>query len=105
MWAELLPSLAAAGYRAIAVDLPGHGDAEPGRAPHSAVLETMDALEVERAALIGNSYGGAVAPRVGAGAPGRGAAPAVGSSPPPRGGPAAGLEAPGGAGGAPPGRG
>jgi pimeloyl-ACP methyl ester carboxylesterase len=72
MWAELLPELAAAGYRAIAVDLPGFGDAaDPGYAPHMAVLDTMDALGVERAALVGNSFGGAVALRVAAVAPDR----------------------------------
>jgi 3-oxoadipate enol-lactonase len=67
MWADLVPELAAAGYRAIALDLPGFGDAaERGYAPHMAVLETLDALEVERAALVGNSFGGAVALRVAA---------------------------------------
>ena len=61
----MLPSFAAAGYRAIAVDLAGFGDAaDPGYAAHASVLDTMDALDVERAALIGNSFGRAVALRV-----------------------------------------
>jgi len=95
MWAELLPSISAAGYRAIAVDLPGHGDAaaEPGRAPQSAVLDTMDALDVERAALIGNSFGGAVALRVAAVAPDRVTALALVSTPAPGVDPSAELEA------------
>jgi pimeloyl-ACP methyl ester carboxylesterase len=72
MWAELLPSIVAAGHRAIAVDLPGFGDAvDRAYAPHAAVLDTLDALELERAALIGNSFGGAVALRVAAVAPDR----------------------------------
>jgi pimeloyl-ACP methyl ester carboxylesterase len=94
MWADLLPSIAAAGYRAIAVDLPGYGDAvDPGSAPHSAVLDTMDALNVERAALIGNSYGGAVALRVAAVAPDRVAALVLVSAPAPGVEPSADLEA------------
>jgi pimeloyl-ACP methyl ester carboxylesterase len=94
MWADLLPSIAAAGYRAIAVDLPGYGDAaDPGCAPHSAVLDTMDALDVERAALIGNSYGGAVALRVAVVAPDRVAALALVSAPAPGVEPSAELEA------------
>jgi pimeloyl-ACP methyl ester carboxylesterase len=93
MWAELLPSVAAAGYRAIAVDLPGHGDAAPGHAPHSAVLDTMDALDVEHTALIGNSFGGAVALRVAAVAPDRVTALALVSAPAPGVDPSAELEA------------
>ncbi len=74
MWAGTLELLAAAGFRAIAVDLPGFGDApavagEP--APWTAVLETLDALGVERAVVVGNSFGGAVALRVAVVAPAR----------------------------------
>jgi pimeloyl-ACP methyl ester carboxylesterase len=74
MWAGTLPVLAAAGFRAIAVDLPGFGDApavagEP--ATWTAVLETLDELGVERAVVVGNSFGGAVALRVAVVAPAR----------------------------------
>jgi pimeloyl-ACP methyl ester carboxylesterase len=66
MWAEHLAWLADAGYRAVAVDLPGFGDA-PVAAGEQAewvhVLQTMDELSIERAALVGNSFGGAVALR------------------------------------------
>jgi pimeloyl-ACP methyl ester carboxylesterase len=93
MWDDLLPALAAAGHRAIAVDLPGFGDAsDPACAPHTAVLDTMDALEVERAALIGNSFGGAVALRVAAVAPDRVVAMALVSAPAPGVEPSAELE-------------
>jgi pimeloyl-ACP methyl ester carboxylesterase len=72
MWADLLPSIAAAGHRAIAVDLPGYGAAtDPKPAPHAAVLETMDGLDAERATLVGNSFGADVALRVAAVAPDR----------------------------------
>jgi pimeloyl-ACP methyl ester carboxylesterase len=73
MWTELLPELAAAGYRGIAMDLPGFGEAEitPDSVDHEAVLETMDALGVDRAVLVGNSLGGDVALRVAAVAPER----------------------------------
>ena len=67
MWREHLEPLADAGYRAIAPDLPGFGEAPvpPGpQAPWNDVLETMHALGVQRAALVGNSFGGAVALRV-----------------------------------------
>jgi pimeloyl-ACP methyl ester carboxylesterase len=62
MWREQLEPLARAGYRALALDLPGFGAAplaEGPQAPWTDVIETMDSLHVERAALVGNSYGGA----------------------------------------------
>ncbi len=72
---SLLPTvaaLAASGYRAIAVDLPGFGDSvKPIRAPYDApylaraVVALLDALGLERAALVGNSLGGRVALEVG----------------------------------------
>jgi pimeloyl-ACP methyl ester carboxylesterase len=73
MWTELLPQLAAAGYRAIALDLPEFGEAElvSESAPYREVVATMDALGVARAVLVGNSFGGAVALRVAAVAPER----------------------------------
>jgi pimeloyl-ACP methyl ester carboxylesterase len=94
MWAELLPELAAAGYRAISVDLPGFGDAsDRGYAPHAAVLDTMDAHDVERAALVGNSFGGAVALRVAAVAPDRVTSMVLVSAPAPDAEPSPELEA------------
>jgi pimeloyl-ACP methyl ester carboxylesterase len=73
MWAEHLEPLAAAGYRAVAVDLPGFGEAH-ARSPVAhweEVAATIEALGVERAALVGNSFGAAVALRVAAVHPGR----------------------------------
>jgi pimeloyl-ACP methyl ester carboxylesterase len=66
MWAVHLPLLAAAGVRAVALDLPGHGEAAvptDGRlsAPWSDVLETLDRLGQERFVLAGNSLGALVA--------------------------------------------
>jgi pimeloyl-ACP methyl ester carboxylesterase len=70
MWTEHLEPLAAAGRRAVAVDLPEFGEAENGDlAPWDAVLETLDALGIERAVLVGNSFGGGVALRAAAVAP------------------------------------
>lgn len=66
MWREHLEPIAAAGYRAIAPDLPGFGEAEvvPGeQAPWNDVLDTMASLGLDRAALVGNSFGAAVALR------------------------------------------
>jgi 3-oxoadipate enol-lactonase len=67
MWSEHLEPLADAGYRVVAPDLPGFGEAPitPGeQAPWSDVLALMDQLDIERSVLVGNSFGGAVALRV-----------------------------------------
>jgi 2-hydroxy-6-oxonona-2,4-dienedioate hydrolase len=58
-----LPALGRHGIRAIAVDLPGFGkseapDAASSASPKSFVLRFMDALGLERAALIGHSSAG-----------------------------------------------
>jgi pimeloyl-ACP methyl ester carboxylesterase len=74
MWTEHLEPLAGAGYRVVAVDLPGFGEAPVAQdedVPWRDVLETMDALGIDRATLVGNSFGGAVAQRVAAVAPER----------------------------------
>ena len=73
MWDELLAPIAAAGYRAIAVDLPGFGEA-PVPTEQSwwlDVVETLDALDAGPAVLVGCSFGGAVALRVAVIAPAR----------------------------------
>jgi pimeloyl-ACP methyl ester carboxylesterase len=67
IWDEQLAALAAAGVRAIRVDLRGCGESEPSDGP--ALMEALagdvagvlDALNVERAALAGHSIGGYVA--------------------------------------------
>jgi pimeloyl-ACP methyl ester carboxylesterase len=76
-------------HRVIAIDLPGSGDSvKPIRAPYDApwfartVVATLDALEIDRAHLIGNSMGGRVALETALGHPDRvervvGLAPAV----------------------------
>jgi pimeloyl-ACP methyl ester carboxylesterase len=72
MWREHLEPLAVAGYRAIAVDLPGFGEARVAsgeQAPWNDVLDTMAELRLDSAALVGNSFGGAVALRVAVVAP------------------------------------
>lgn len=69
MWAEHLEPLAAAGRRVVAVDLPGFGEAGAGEDPVAHwedVLETMDALGIGEAALVGSSFGAQVALRVAA---------------------------------------
>jgi 3-oxoadipate enol-lactonase len=75
MWNETLEVLAAAGQHAIAVDLPGYGDAglDASRpyAPWEDVLATLDNLSIEQAALVGVSAGGGVGLRLAAAAPGR----------------------------------
>lgn len=75
-WAEnfrpVMKPLAATGRRVVALDLPGFGESERPRAkvkyfgPDDAfyprfVIAAMDALGIERAHLVGNSMGGAVA--------------------------------------------
>ncbi len=67
MWREQLAPLADAGHRVLALDLLGFGEAAltPGpQAPWDDVIETIAGLGIERAALVGNSLGGAVALRV-----------------------------------------
>ncbi len=63
-----LRALAPAGYRVVALDLPGFGDShKPLRAPYDAAwfaattLELLDALDLDRAHVIGNSMGGRIA--------------------------------------------
>lgn len=70
-WRDQLPALAAAGFRAVACDLPGFGRSEAPRGasyfapddPYYArfTVDLLDALEIERADLVGHSLGGAVA--------------------------------------------
>jgi pimeloyl-ACP methyl ester carboxylesterase len=86
MWSEHLEPVAEAGYRVLAVDLPGFGEApmsDSPDAPWTDVLETMDARGIDRAALVGNSFGGAVALRAAAVAPSRVTALVLISAPPP----------------------
>ena len=70
-WSLAMPALAAAGYRAIAVDLPGFGQSARARKPRyfdapdalyvRFVRDVLDRLELERVHLVGHSMGGAVA--------------------------------------------
>ena len=86
MWAEHLEPIAQAGYRPIAMDLSGFGEAAVAageQAPWIDVLATMDALQIHEASLVGNSFGGAVALRVAAVAPERVSALALVSAPGP----------------------
>jgi pimeloyl-ACP methyl ester carboxylesterase len=85
MWREHLDWLAEAGFRAIAVDLPGFGEAavQAGpQAPWVDVLRTLRELDVARAALVGNSFGAAVALRVAVVAPAAVSSLVLISSPP-----------------------
>ena len=81
MWADdasgTARALAAAGYRAVAIDLPGYGASQSLGAPSMAMLvegvaAVMAALRAERTVLLGHSMGGMVAQELMA----RGGAPA-----------------------------
>jgi pimeloyl-ACP methyl ester carboxylesterase len=68
VWSDVLLPVAAAGFRVIAPDLPGYGFSEKPRAGEYTieaqarlVIRLMDKLGIERACLVGSSYGGAVA--------------------------------------------
>lgn len=70
-WRDVMPAVAESGRRAIAIDLPGFGESErprrsryfdpeePFYAPF--VFATLDALGIQRAHIMGHSFGGAVA--------------------------------------------
>jgi pimeloyl-ACP methyl ester carboxylesterase len=71
---SLLPTVAALSprFRAISLDLPGHGDSDkPVGAAYDArffadsVIEFLDALNIDRAHIVGNSLGGRVALELG----------------------------------------
>jgi pimeloyl-ACP methyl ester carboxylesterase len=85
MWDEHLGPVSAAGYRVVAMDLPGLGEAPLPQLlePWCDVLATMDALGVERAVLVGNSFGGAVALSAAVVSPERVEALVLVSAPPP----------------------
>jgi pimeloyl-ACP methyl ester carboxylesterase len=86
MWAEHLEPLAQAGYRVVAMDLSGFGEAAVAageQAPWFDVLATMDAAEIHEAVIVGNSFGGAVALRAAVVAPQRVSALALISAPAP----------------------
>ena len=77
-WRRNLEVFAQSGYRAIAIDLPGHGFASktgdfdygvPGLAQF--VRDAMDALELQSAAFVGTSLGGHVSAYVACGSPNR----------------------------------
>jgi pimeloyl-ACP methyl ester carboxylesterase len=68
VWSEVLMPLAAAGFRVIAPDLLGHGFSEKPKSGEYTIesqarmiVSLMDYLNIERATLVGNSYGGAIA--------------------------------------------
>ena len=78
--ASFLPTIAAlaGSFRVVALDLPGFGEsAKPIAAPYDApwfarsVLGALDALDIDRAHLVGNSMGGRVALETGLMAPDR----------------------------------
>ncbi|MDX6240231.1 MAG: hypothetical protein QOG10_5051 [Kribbellaceae bacterium] len=69
-WARNLQGFADAGYRAYAVDLPGHGFATKGAGPDYSIggfarliAGVLDALGAEHVVLVGTSLGGNVAAR------------------------------------------
>lgn len=69
-WSNFSGNLAGLGahFRALAVDMPGWGGSDPcpvGRMDHvNATVQFMDALKIEKAAVIGNSMGGVNALRL-----------------------------------------
>ncbi|MBV9211440.1 MAG: alpha/beta hydrolase [Acidobacteria bacterium] len=68
VWSEVLLPIAEAGFRVIAPDLLGHGFSEkPKEGEYTIesqariIISLMNQLKIERATLVGNSYGGAIA--------------------------------------------
>lgn len=69
-----MPALLAAGHRVARCDLRGFGRTSAPDRPHNDaedVLDLLDALGIERAALVASSYGGRVALEIAARRPGR----------------------------------
>jgi 3-oxoadipate enol-lactonase len=70
-WAEQVPALAAAGYRALRMDLRGHGGSTALPAPYTIdeladdVVTVLDALGVTRAHFVGLSIGGMIGQSLG----------------------------------------
>jgi pimeloyl-ACP methyl ester carboxylesterase len=63
-WRDLMPRLAAAGYRAIAIDLRGFGWSDAPRDGYEKenlatdILAVLDALDLEQVKLVGHDWGG-----------------------------------------------
>lgn len=73
MWDAQFAALAAAGVRVVRCDLRGFGETPVDR-PHTHcddLVELLDALGIERAAVVGSSFGGKVALEVAVRHPGR----------------------------------
>lgn len=71
MWAEQVPALTAAGYRALRVDLRGHGGSGAPPAPYTIdgladdVIAVMDAAGIDRCHFVGLSIGGMIGQSLG----------------------------------------
>lgn len=71
-WSNFAPNIGSLSrnFRVLAVDMPGWGDSDAAthdQSDHvSALLQFMEALELEKAALVGNSMGGLIALRTAA---------------------------------------
>jgi 3-oxoadipate enol-lactonase len=73
MWDPQWPALVER-FRAIRLDLRGHGRSDPPKAahwPHEDLVAVLDAAGVERAALVGCSYGGSLSVDTAIAHPGR----------------------------------
>jgi 4,5:9,10-diseco-3-hydroxy-5,9,17-trioxoandrosta-1(10),2-diene-4-oate hydrolase len=76
-WVRNIGVLAEAGYRVVALDLPGFGRSGVPRMRYSLrgysdfLVRFLDAMEIERAHLVGSSMGGAIVLKTAIDAPGR----------------------------------